>query len=360
MNLRNKSYCIFNVQYSKEEYEQKKKELRLSAFNALCELRERAENFWKDHPVRYYHGMNNDDISGDNISYSKNAHMCFDVVGAEDSSYCQILHQKSTKSSYDYAIWGHNSELMYESIEVGSGAYNTRFAVASDIGLTEASYTLNCSSSSNLFGCINLRNSSYCIFNKQYSKEEYEQLVPRIIEQMNVMPYKDMKGRAYAFGEFFPIELSPFAYNETIAQEYFPLSTQEAQANGHRWLEPMKRLSGYTLKGANLDDEISDIQDTIIKEIIACAHNQECNDQCTGAYKITHLELEFYRRLALPLPRLCSNCRHNKRIANRNPLRLWQRTCQNPMGCGSSFETSYAPDRVEKVYCETCYQKEII
>ena len=29
-----------------------------------------------------------------------------------------------------------------------------------------------------------LRNKSYCILNKQYTKEEYEELVPKIIEHM--------------------------------------------------------------------------------------------------------------------------------------------------------------------------------
>jgi len=29
------------------------------------------------------------------------------------------------------------------------------------------------------------------------------------------------------WGEFFPASLSPFGYNETVAQEYFPLSREE-------------------------------------------------------------------------------------------------------------------------------------
>ncbi len=37
----------------------------------------------------------------------------------------------------------------------------------------------------NCFGCISLRNASYCILNKQYTKEEYEALVPQIIEHMS-------------------------------------------------------------------------------------------------------------------------------------------------------------------------------
>ena len=29
------------------------------------------------------------------------------------------------------------------------------------------------------------------------------------------------------WGEFFPSSLSPFGYNETVAQEYFPLTREE-------------------------------------------------------------------------------------------------------------------------------------
>ena len=78
-------------------------------------------------------------------------------------------------------------------------------------------YSDSCSSSNHLFGCIGLRNKSYCILNKQYTKEEYEVLVPRIIEHMM---------KTGEWGEFFPATLSPFGYNETVAMEYFPLSRE--------------------------------------------------------------------------------------------------------------------------------------
>jgi hypothetical protein len=75
--------------------------------------------------------------------------------------------------------------------------------------------------------CSGLRNEEYMFLNKKYSKEEYEELVPKIIKHMNDMPYIDSKGRVYKYGEFFPSELSPFAYNETIAQEYFSKTKNE-------------------------------------------------------------------------------------------------------------------------------------
>ena len=80
-------------------------------------------------------------------------------------------------------------------------------------------YSFHCRNSSNLFACVSLRNKEYCILNKQYTKAEYETLVPKIIEHMK---------KTGEWGEFFPASISPFGYNETVAQEYFPLTREEA------------------------------------------------------------------------------------------------------------------------------------
>ena len=99
-------------------------------------------------------------------------------------------------------------------------------------------------------------------------------------------------------------------------------------------------------------------------KVIECANYklQTTNYQltnCTEAFRIIPQELAFYRRMNLPLPRLCPNCRHYQRLKQRNPLKLWKRQCQAP-GCANTFETSYAPDRPEIVYCEACYLKEVV
>ncbi len=38
--------------------------------------------------------------------------------------------------------------------------------------------------SHNCFGCVSAKQNEYCILNKQYTKEQYEELVPKIIEHM--------------------------------------------------------------------------------------------------------------------------------------------------------------------------------
>ena len=190
----------------------------------------------------------------------------------------------------------------------------------------------------------------------------------------------------YRYGEFFPPELSPFAYNETIAQEYFPLTKEQAIDKGYRWKDPETRNYKITLKTEQIPDHIKDVKDDIVNQIIQCGHydmdskKTVCNEQCATAFKIIPQELEFYRKMNLPLPRLCPNCRHYQRIKQRNPLKLWHRKCQcageksdnkvyqntiehNHHGtdhCPNEFETSYAPERKEIVYCEKCYQEEVI
>ena len=42
----------------------------------------------------------------------------------------------------------------------------------------------------------------------------------------------------------------------------------------------------------------------------------------------------------------------------RGPVKLWHRKCMNK-GCNNEFETSYAPERPEIVYCESCYNQEV-
>ncbi|MFA6535697.1 MAG: hypothetical protein WCS92_05575, partial [Candidatus Babeliales bacterium] len=168
-------------------------------------------------------------------------------------------------------------------------------------------------------------------------------------------------------GGFFPAELSPVAYNETIAQEYFPLTKEQSIEQGYQWKENDTKNYKIDIKSEDLPDNVKDTDENIVGKVIECAHKGECNEQCSTAFKIIPSEFDFYKKMNLSLPRLCPNCRHYERLAQRNPLKLWHRQCMcNKNGhshkgeCEVEFETSYAPDRPEIIYCEQCYQQEVM
>jgi len=354
INLRNKSYCIFNRQYTKEEYLKERSKYDLGSYKALAEFRKNFAEFIKQYPRRYGFIHKSVNAIGNVILNSKNVYMGFDVLGeVEDSKY--VIHGFGARDIYDAYGFGSNGSSSYEIVDTGDNATRNLFGVFTH-SCRDTNYTYACKNSKDLFGCVGLRSKQYCILNKQYTKEEYETLVPKIIQHMDDMPYTDKKGRVYKYGEFFPTELSPFAYNETIAQEYYPKSKSEVLEVGYRWKEPDIKQYKITLKPADLPDHIKDVKDDILNQVTECEHAGKCNEQCTGAFKIIPSELQFYRAMNLALPRLCSNCRHYRRLAQRTPFKLWDRACAK---CGKEIKTSYAPDRPEIIYCEQCYNAEV-
>lgn len=372
IGLRNVSNYIFNTPVPPEEYKKFINELE-GSYKKFQEALQKFEEMKQKYPRRANLFIASRQAKGEYIFHSNNIRYGFDVYNSEHCGYVQS--GLKGRDCFDVSYFD-GAELSYESTSlIGHNYLFTIFCRDS----RSIAYCDSCHASSNLFACVGLRNKQYCILNKQYSKEEYEALVPKIIEHMNTMPYIDKKGRVYKYGEFFPSELSPFAYNETIAQEYYLFNEEQAEAVGYSWIISDAKKYSITKKSEELPDRIKDIDDGIINETIGCIHEGKCGHQCTTAFKIIPEELSFYRQMNLPLPRLCSNCRHYERLAKRNPLRLWSRKCQcsgnssengvyqntskhqhGEGKCPNEFETSYSPERKEIVYCEQCYNAEVV
>lgn len=359
IGLRNKSYCIRNKQYTKEQYLREISALRLDNRDSLEKYRGEFERFALKFPRRHANILKSFNATGDFLVNCKNSQNCFLGGGLENCKF--IVVNAGGKDSYDFNMTG-EAELCYECVtsDHGYAQIGTVFCFKSRY----VEYSHYCPSAEWCLGCVGLKKGSYSIFNKKYSQESFDELRTKIVEHMK---------KTGEWGEFFPHWVSPHAYNETAAQEWLPLTRKEAEAQGYEWREPELRNYEPTMKPADLPDTITGVQDEILNEIIQCDHNGNCNEKCTGAFRIVLPELQLYRRLGIPLPRICPNCRHYVRIAKRNPPRLWHRKCMcdyqvfnnftehthhETGACPNEFETTYAPDRPEIVYCEPCYQAE--
>ena len=236
-NLRNKQNCFFNEQLTKEEYKKKVEALDLGSFKKCTNALEEFHISYNKAIHRYAQFINTVNCTGQNIRNAKDCKVCFDIFGtdSENSKYV-VWTLDGVKDSYDsYGM--PRVERIYEALASGFDMMENldyAFTIFAR-GSKNIRYSINCSASHDLFACVGLDKKEYCIFNVQYSKEDYEVLVAKIIEQMNEMPYIDKKGRTYKYGEFFPSELSPFAYNEAIVQEHFPLAKEQALQQGYQW-----------------------------------------------------------------------------------------------------------------------------
>ena len=329
--LTNASYCIGNKKLEKSEYERTVTMLKQD----LPSVRENFDQQKQSQPRKYMDCINADGCSGNAISNSKYAVSCFEVMNVEDCKY--VCNATFMKDAYDVNNDDH-SELVYEAV----GSETNSMHAFNDICWfnREVLYSSLCFRCKNCFGCIGLKHKQCCVLNKQYSKEEYEKLVPTIIERMR----KDKE-----WGEFFPAGISPFGYNETMAEEHFPLSKEDVIARRWRWHQADDPKDQYLGPPYEIPDVIADVPDDITKQILRCS--------VTGKpYKIIPQELKFYRSMGIPIPRKCPDQRHKERIALRNPRKLWDRQCAK---CQKAIVTSYSPDRPEQVLCEGCYLKEV-
>jgi len=370
-NLSKKQYCIFNEQYTREEYDKKMKEFRLDTWSGFLAARKKAHETWVSSPTKYLQGVRNVNVSGSYITDCNNVHFCYLMRQSKDCKYCQYLQDPHNEEVYDMTIWGGNMELVYDSTLGGYGMARCKFCINCFKSIQDLEYSVFCTNSHHLFGCVGLRNKEYCILNKQYTKEEYEELIPKIKAHMDEMPYTDKKGSKYKYGEFFPIETSFYGYNNTLANEFFPLSKEKIEEEGYGWVDTDKGEYEPDMDASDIPDSWDETTDSIVGKLITCS-------QCKRAYRIIQSEFDFLKSENIPLPRTCVDCRHKTRLSFRMSPFLHHRTCscggenssngvyknlalhshhgKNP--CPNEFETSYDPDRPEIVYCEECYNQE--
>lgn len=351
-NLRHKQYHIFNKPYSKEAYFEEIKKWDLGSYKTYTEVKNLAEEHWKKFPPRPDQiGKESVNVTGNYIGNSKNCQSCFQVLGAEDCKFLFMMESPPIKDCYDITSWGNNLSLSYECLISGENASNMRFCYESGINLHNAEYCKLSTGGSYHFGCVSVKKGDYVIFNKPYHKESFDKLRMEIIEHMNKAPYTDSRGVVYKYGEFFPVEMGPFAYNKTFAQNLFPLDKDGVLKNGWQWQEEDAKAYTHTKSWSELPDHIKDAPDEILKEVMGCK-------TCNRGFRIIPMELEFLKKKNLPLPRECPFCRMDKKfntwIAR---LKMIKRTCSR---CGKEFETSFSEEEAKELWCESCYLKEVI
>jgi hypothetical protein len=374
VGLRSKNYHIFNKAYPREEYIKELKQLAPNTFEGILRAKEKFNELKLTIPRKYASIQKSERVTGDDILNSKDCAYCFGAKN--DTQNCKYgFRLISAKDGQDATIAWNGAEQFYEVVSV-----TAQRVVGSYVawGGFDIQYSYNCYDCNNIFGCIGLRNKSYCILNKQYTKKEYEELLPKIVSQMQEIKFKDSLGRTYSYGDFFPPEFVQYAYNETIAQDYIPKTKEEVLAMGFRWREPENKQHGITKKAGDNFGESNDPADSILREVYECEHKGKCNDHCATAFRIVPQELQFLKKMGLPLPQLCPFCRQAERIRLKNPLHLWHGTCQcmgvksenrvyqntvkhfhSDKPCPNEFETPYSPDRKEIIYCEQCYNSEV-
>ena len=292
-DLTNQSYCIDNVQYTKEQYQEKKQAyiadklvawytVDVSSDSSLyqCEDLEQAQ-----YCSYVQHGRNVCFVSPDKQSEKKNL---YDVI----SSWSQI---DGAYACMGVSPWEH----FYCTINSG---FAHVWHVMYSMFLAWCSYCL---------GCIGLKNKQFCIFNKQYTKEERFRVADEILWKMHA---------AWTLGDFFPASLCPFYVNDTIAslldqsitkeqavEQWYLRRDETLRVWVPEWVEVVQSRDlggyewymvdgGFVSRSENLSESW---EYTIHPDIL----NKVIVDEWGDYYRIIPLEYKFLKKHWLLLPR---------------------------------------------------------
>jgi hypothetical protein len=334
IGLRHQEYCILNEALSREQYLLQIRRLREQP-GAMEEFLDAFERLCRGFAHLATKNTQSEDVLGDRVWRSKRCLQGFDLEKCEDLNYSTFGFEGIDSQDIDF--FG-RVERMYEGFSA-FGQYNCISTILCHYSF-DTYYSEYCISCHHLFGCVSLHHNQYCILNKEYTRERWEDLVPKIIRHMK---------RTGEWGEFFPVKLSPFPYNITVAQKYYPLSREEILARGWLYEDPAAARSARDesfkpLRALPKSDRAVDV--SICNEVLRC-------EKTGRPYQIMKKEFDYLRKRDLPLPRIHQDERNELRMAKRNPLELTMHSCA---ACGTGVASSYDAALGYRVLCQECYE----
>lgn len=336
-NLRGKSYCIENVQYTKEEYEQKMVSINLGSHRELSLYKEAYQVMLQKNVIhRESFKIKTYDSVG---SYMTNCNNCTNVFSWEDSENCiNCLRGTQAKDCIDMTgcwkneVSGNNSAC--------TSTYDVKYSIWCD-NARYSEYCDQCIDIEYCFGCVGLRKKKYCILNTQYTKEEYEELKAKIIA--------DMSERG-EYGAFPPYSLGLCPYNLSTAAIYFPEVTSEyVEQRGGYWEDTSTSVVDG-IATSELPDSINEVENTIAKQALICP--------ITGwRFNIAPAEVAFLKQKNIALPRVHFDVRTKERMYGiaQTKCALYHCTyCQKEILAYYPYEWGY-----QHIACEECYKQNI-
>ncbi len=339
VNLRNAKYCVWNKQLSKKDYED-----FIISITPLSRdfIRKSEEQFWhlvKSLPLNASRNLGSVDVSGVHLRKVKNAYNSTDCNNSEHIRY--VDSGLSHNDSMDVLFSGGKSHHLYSTTNIGAQSSNVKFSVSSKFCI-DCEYVFNSKNLTSCFMCFGLQNKSYCILNKQYTPDEYFELVDKIkCKMLSNSEYGDGLG----------IEFSAQAYNFSLAGLYFSLSDAEVRnLGGYVASEPESNMgSTKVIRSDEVPQTIYEATNEVLSQAILC--------EVTGRpFRIVVTELEFYRRMGLPLPTVHPIVRMKRKYVFSPIGVMYKIDCAK---CGMNFNSLFNPKDGYILYCEKCYQQEV-
>jgi len=275
--LTNQQYCIQNKQYSEEEY-----------FHIKKILLSQKENF-----ALRYGVLENKTF----ITSCENNENTFNALGVKNSRNVYFAGNKKWASDYYdvYSWWMSNDFYWVCNCWWASENIYCSTSIAHSHSLYYCAEMNGCSF---CLWCVWLKNKSYCILNKQYTKEERHQKVDEIFWKME---------EEWVLGDFLPWGINPFYFNDTAAYLIDDSFTkEEVEELWYLWRDEKIKVDipeGMDVVSSNDLNQFESATNHWERQVTPNILKKVIQDEAWNYYRIIPMEYKFLKKHGLPLPR---------------------------------------------------------
>ncbi len=319
-NQRHKKYIWFNEQLSKEEYQQRVGQIDLSDADVVEAYWQKFFTLWKSQGVwPFAFSVGNTEAEGEHLFGCVRCDGCFLQSKSTDCYRCRFGLENSGCA---YTSGGGYEQDCYLSTGGGYGAKN-KFCAGTNKCIS-CEYCHNCRDCENCFACVGLQRKKFCVFNKQYTEEEYWPLVDELKTRMLA---------SGEYGRFFEAKFSPSGFQYSAGELYVSYSAQRLREYDAPTFDPRR---GQVLGPQPTDQAIYD-------------------PEIGRYYTITSVERQMYKAKHWPLPRKHFVTRLTELIRLSNSPIVEEAVCGLCAQAIVTYRNFSFPERT--VYCNECYLK---
>ncbi|MFH1253501.1 MAG: hypothetical protein V1664_04200 [Candidatus Uhrbacteria bacterium] len=343
-NQRNKKYLFFNVQLSKEEWENKVAAIDLTSFTVRLEYEKKFRDLVATAVWPESFNVKIQNCSGEYLTDCNNVRESYLVSGGSNSVYANYCFGR-TEDLYFVSGAVNGSECYY-----GLGFHSTtksKFALSVDQDCLNCEYCESCYNCTDCFGCVGLRHKQFCILNKQYSEEEYW----RILDGLKCIMLE--RGE---YGDLTPAFFTTVHWDGSGAALVYGLNKEEAGPfSPALFAASDENAEGPPLEPGRLQ-KLTTLPDRFNDDVLTTLSGIPFLDEQMGRrFSYLSAELALYKKLGIAPSRRHPTGRIHDLYKEMNKPIFFDSACYN---CKKTIRTAKNiayPDR--KIYCQACYLK---
>jgi len=341
-NKRHAKYLWFNEQLSKEEWEKRRAQVDLSSSSVRIEYEKKFADLVNASVWPENFNLNTDKNAGEYVTDASDIVHGYNVCpGSQSVHYVNHATPVASRDSYICAgIYG--SSDCYYGLGFGMCS-NVKYSLCVNTNGIDLEYCNSCYDCEHCFACVGLRRKKFCLFNKQYSEEEYWRLVDEL---------KCAMLERGEYGEFPLMNFSSQYWKNSGSVQLYGATEEECRKMGARIFEPGEAGAEGPDANAELID-MSTINDRVSTEELV--GRVFFDSVAKRRFSYLKQELELYEKLRLAPPRLHPTRRIQQLYSEMNMPIFMKIPCQK---CGKEIVVAKNNNYpVREIYCRSCYLK---